>query len=155
MNPMRALALSLLALAASGAAAASHADDHFQFTMVLHENPLHVAPDVLYYEQGASISVLVGNPETNNATHTIHLEGYDVGVPMLDPGRGAWLNLTLDKVGTFSYSCTVPGHADGGMIGTLTVAGPAATGNGTPAPAALALFTGAAGAALLASRRRA
>ena len=40
---------------------------------------------------------------------------------MLKPGRSATLTVTFGKAGRFAYLCTVPGHAAGGMKGTLTV----------------------------------
>jgi len=37
------------------------------------------------------------------------------------PGKTATLKVSFAKAGKFSYLCTVPGHAAGGMKGTLTV----------------------------------
>jgi uncharacterized cupredoxin-like copper-binding protein len=39
---------------------------------------------------------------------------------LISPGRSATLTVTLKK-GTYRYLCTVPGHADSGMKGKLTV----------------------------------
>jgi uncharacterized cupredoxin-like copper-binding protein len=40
--------------------------------------------------------------------------------PLVQPGASATLRVTLDP-GTFTYICTVPGHAAAGMKGSLTV----------------------------------
>ena len=40
---------------------------------------------------------------------------------MLDAGKAATLRVTIMKAGKYAYLCTVPGHAAGGMKGTLTV----------------------------------
>jgi uncharacterized cupredoxin-like copper-binding protein len=40
---------------------------------------------------------------------------------LLRTGKKATLKVTLAKAGRFPYLCTVPGHAAGGMKGTLTV----------------------------------
>jgi uncharacterized cupredoxin-like copper-binding protein len=40
--------------------------------------------------------------------------------PLVAPGQSATLRLTLDR-GTFTYVCTVPGHAAAGIKGSLTV----------------------------------
>jgi len=40
--------------------------------------------------------------------------------PLVRPGQSATLRVTLDR-GTFTYICTVPGHAAAGMKGSLTV----------------------------------
>ncbi len=39
---------------------------------------------------------------------------------LISPDRSATLKVTLKK-GRYRYLCTVPGHADAGMKGTLTV----------------------------------
>lgn len=41
--------------------------------------------------------------------------------PLLSPGKSATLKVTFNKAGRFAFLCTVPGHAAGGMKGTLTV----------------------------------
>jgi uncharacterized cupredoxin-like copper-binding protein len=38
--------------------------------------------------------------------------------PLLNPGKSATLTVTLKK-GSAAYKCTVPGHAQAGMKGTL------------------------------------
>ena len=39
----------------------------------------------------------------------------------LNAGKTATLRITFAKAGKFAYLCTLPGHAAGGMKGTLTV----------------------------------
>ncbi|MDI3269532.1 MAG: plastocyanin/azurin family copper-binding protein [Bacillota bacterium] len=46
------------------------------------------------------------------------LDGY-FRSPMLKPGE-KW-SFTFDKPGTYPYVCTVPGHAQGGMVGEIVV----------------------------------
>jgi uncharacterized cupredoxin-like copper-binding protein len=41
--------------------------------------------------------------------------------PLLSPGKRVTLKVTFRKAGRFPYLCTVPGHAAGGMKGTLVV----------------------------------
>ena len=41
--------------------------------------------------------------------------------PLLGSGKRATLKVTFKKEGRFRYLCTVPGHAAGGMKGTLVV----------------------------------
>ena len=41
--------------------------------------------------------------------------------PLLQPGQTAKLVVTFKKNGTYPYLCTVPGHAEAGMKGVLTV----------------------------------
>lgn len=46
------------------------------------------------------------------------LDGYFKS-PLLKPGQ-KW-SFTFDKPGTYPYVCTVPGHAQGGMVGEIVV----------------------------------
>ena len=40
---------------------------------------------------------------------------------LLAKGKSGTITVTFKKAGKFAYLCTVPGHAAGGMKGTLTV----------------------------------
>jgi uncharacterized cupredoxin-like copper-binding protein len=42
----------------------------------------------------------------------------------LAPGKSGTLRLTVTKAGKYAFLCTLPGHAAGGMKGTLTVTKP-------------------------------
>jgi plastocyanin len=54
---------------------------------------------------------------------------HDLTVPALgfvldaDPGERASGSLTVDEPGTYTFECSVPGHAEAGMQGTLVVEG--------------------------------
>ena len=39
----------------------------------------------------------------------------------LDPGGTGLVHLKAEEAGTFVFYCSVPGHREGGMVGTLTV----------------------------------
>jgi uncharacterized cupredoxin-like copper-binding protein len=41
--------------------------------------------------------------------------------PLIQPGKTANLLVTFKKKGTYTYECTVPGHAAAGMEGVFTV----------------------------------
>ena len=43
------------------------------------------------------------------------------GVPNVEPGEDGEAVVELEKAGTYTYRCTVDGHADKGMEGTFTV----------------------------------
>ena len=49
------------------------------------------------------------------------------------PGQTATADATFDKAGTFDFFCSIPGHKDAGMKGTMMVVDPAAAA--APAPA--------------------
>jgi uncharacterized cupredoxin-like copper-binding protein len=52
-------------------------------------------------------------------THDFRIAGKKT--KLLRKGQSATLKVTLARAGKFPYLCTVPGHAAGGMKGTLTV----------------------------------
>jgi len=57
-----------------------------------------------------------------NAGHLVH--DFKIAgkvTPMINPGKSAKLTVSFKKKGKYSYLCTVPGHAAGGMKGVFTV----------------------------------
>ena len=58
---------------------------------------------------------------TNRGTinHDFKIAGKKSAV--LAAGKSATLRITFRKAGKYAYLCTLPGHAAGGMKGTLTV----------------------------------
>ncbi|MGZ4729772.1 MAG: multicopper oxidase domain-containing protein [Acidimicrobiales bacterium] len=71
----------------------------------------------------------------NNGTMTHNLSIAELGKksPDIAPGQGAVLDLGDVKAGTYQVQCDIPGHADSGMKGTLTV-----TAAGSSSDAAMA-----------------
>jgi nitrite reductase (NO-forming) len=55
--------------------------------------------------------------------HDLVVEGRDVGTPMLDSGESHTFETADLDPGTYTVICTVPGHREAGMEGTLTVVG--------------------------------
>jgi FtsP/CotA-like multicopper oxidase with cupredoxin domain len=64
---------------------------------------------------------------TGAIAHDLTFEGQPTQVA--DPGQEVTFDVTIPEGGT-TFLCTVPGHADGGMTGTVTVAGQLAGGGG-------------------------
>jgi len=74
----------------------------------------------------SSITIDAGQPTNVRLTN----EGqvfHDLTIPDLDvtiaaePGETVTAGITVDTPGTYEFLCTVPGHADAGMRGSLTV----------------------------------
>ncbi len=59
-------------------------------------------------------------PNPASIPHNIALEDPPEEGPVVNEGGTSTISVTL-KVGEYTYLCTVPGHAEGGMTGTLTV----------------------------------
>ena len=53
--------------------------------------------------------------------HNLTIADLNVKTKTIQPGEQDTVQFTPDKTGQFSFICTVPGHADKGMKGTLTV----------------------------------
>jgi nitrite reductase (NO-forming) len=53
--------------------------------------------------------------------HDLEVEGLANVDVAARPGQTASIRVRLDRPGTYEYVCTVPGHAEAGMTGTLVV----------------------------------
>lgn len=53
--------------------------------------------------------------------HNLTIPDLNVKTNTIQPGQTDTITFTPTKVGQFGFLCTVPGHADKGMKGTLTV----------------------------------
>jgi nitrite reductase (NO-forming) len=53
--------------------------------------------------------------------HNLTITQLGVKTKTIQPGQEDTITFTADKAGTFTFLCTVPGHADRGMTGTFTV----------------------------------
>lgn len=53
--------------------------------------------------------------------HNLAITDLNVKTKTIQPGEQDTVQFTPTKTGQFSFMCTVPGHADKGMKGTLTV----------------------------------
>lgn len=54
--------------------------------------------------------------------HDLHVDDTEFALDA-DPGQTVSGSLTIDEPGTYTFRCTVPGHAAAGMEGTVTVTG--------------------------------
>ena len=78
-----------------------------------------IQPATLSIAAGIDVTISV----TNNGTfgHDFTIEGQDLTTGLVDPGTSAELVVNL-AAGEYVYFCSVPGHREAGMQGTLTVA---------------------------------
>jgi plastocyanin len=53
--------------------------------------------------------------------HNLTIADLNLKTKTIQPGEEDTIQFTPDKTGQFEFLCTVPGHADKGMKGTLTV----------------------------------
>jgi len=83
---------------------------------------INVTSGNLFFQPGA-ITLKKGQPARimfqNTGYHTFTVD--ELGVNTTLQGSSAVGEFTPDKIGTFRLYCAVPGHAEGGMVGTITV----------------------------------
>jgi plastocyanin len=69
--------------------------------------------------KAGTIKIEYANPTDSGMPHGIAIQGGDSS-PVVQPGAKTSVTVTLEK-GTYTFICPVPGHAQAGMKGTLTV----------------------------------
>lgn len=81
--------------------------------------------DTLTAAAGARVNITFTNDDANLfVTHDWVLEGVEgAATQAIAPGESATISFTAPEAGEYAYYCSVPGHRDMGMEGTLTVTG--------------------------------
>jgi manganese oxidase len=79
---------------------------------------LSISPATITVAEGGSLHVV----NSGAIPHNFSIQGTDLKTPDLDAGESAHLELGELKPGSYEVICEVPGHAGGGMTGTMTVA---------------------------------
>jgi uncharacterized cupredoxin-like copper-binding protein len=69
--------------------------------------------------KAGTIKLVMKNPSTAGMPHGIAIQGHGSG-QVVDPGGTSTVSAKLSK-GRYTFLCPVPGHAQAGMTGTLTV----------------------------------
>lgn len=85
-----------------------------------------IAPGEIVVAPGGSLTV----KNAGAIEHDLAVVGTNVGTTMLRAGEQEVLQLGALGPGSYTVICTVPGHESGGMVATLTVAGPEFGGSG-------------------------
>src|SRR5690606_20544841 len=95
-----------------GGGAATAAD-----TVTLELTEFALEPSSLTVPAGASIEVV----NNGSVAHNVSIEGTDIMTSDLAAGGSETLDISSLEPGTYEILCTIAGHADAGMTGTLTV----------------------------------
>lgn len=77
-------------------------------------------PNITVY-QGQEIRITFVNKGEAEHNWTLDQDGYNAQTYTIQPGQTASTEFVASYSGTFSFLCSVPGHAEAGMQGTLTV----------------------------------
>jgi plastocyanin len=76
-------------------------------------------PAVISLNKGVPVEMVFKN--TGKYPHNLVINGLNVQTKVIKQGEQDTVSFTPTTTGQFEYLCTVPGHADKGMTGTLTV----------------------------------
>ncbi len=76
-------------------------------------------PGAITVKKGQPVSLTFKNAGT--FPHNFTIGELNVQTKTVQPGEEDTISFTPSQTGQFTYMCTVPGHADRGMKGTLTV----------------------------------
>lgn len=79
---------------------------------------LRFAPSTITAKAGEAVNVVVRN--TDSITHDFTVPALGVHV-VVQPGGAVTFGVRPTVAGTYPFLCTVPGHAQGGMTGTIVV----------------------------------
>jgi len=77
------------------------------------------SPNTLTVNKGDTVKVSFTN--NGNYPHNFMITELNVQGKTISPGQSDTVTFTANKAGTFQYFCSVPGHKDKGMVGTITV----------------------------------
>ena len=91
---------------AAGASAVTVQASNFEFS-----------PDLLSVKPGEELAFRL---QSEDSAHDFAIDGLG-RVAEVGGGETTTARLRIDDPGTYTYFCTVPGHRDGGMEGTIVV----------------------------------
>ena len=76
-------------------------------------------PSTITVKKGQAVTVTFKN--NGQYPHNFTVAELNVKSETVSPGQETTVTFTPDKAGSFTFICSVPGHADRGMKGTLVV----------------------------------
>jgi uncharacterized cupredoxin-like copper-binding protein len=100
---------------ADWAAESNHSEDN---AVTVELGDLFIKPTEISLEPGDASLTVRNNGKTQHDFTVTSM----TGTKLLDPGAEETIALTGLEPGTYDFICSVPGHADGGMKGVITVA---------------------------------
>jgi nitrite reductase (NO-forming) len=77
------------------------------------------SPSTLNVNKGDTVVVTFVNSGT--LPHNFSIPDLNVSSQAIQPGEQTKVTFTPSQAGTFSFMCTIPGHADRGMVGSIIV----------------------------------
>lgn len=97
------------------------------------------SPTSIQVPLGQKVTFTLNNTGVVEHDVTIQAAGFSLTAAA---GKSATGDFTFDRAGTFDFFCSIPGHKDAGMKGTLTVVDPAAAAAPVASAASMADMPG-------------
>lgn len=82
-------------------------------------NEFAFTPSTITVKKGEPVQITFKN--AGKYPHNLTISELSLQTKTIQPGQEDTITFTPTKVGSFTFICTVPGHADRGMKGTLSV----------------------------------
>ncbi len=82
-------------------------------------NEFAFTPSTITVNKGDMVELTFKN--TGKFSHNLAIADLNVKTQTISGSEQDVISFVVDKVGSFKFTCTVPGHADKGMVGTLIV----------------------------------
>jgi plastocyanin len=80
--------------------------------------PFSFTPSVITVQAGERVQVNFMNAQ---GIHDFVIEGTDIRTSVINQGTSESVEFTLEEPGEYVFYCSVPGHREAGMVGTIIV----------------------------------
>jgi uncharacterized cupredoxin-like copper-binding protein len=87
--------------------------------VIVKGNEFAFAPSTITVQKDQAVEIVFKN--TGKFPHNLAIADLNVKTDTIRPGEQTSVKFTPNNIGKFTFICTVPGHADKGMTGTLVV----------------------------------
>lgn len=87
--------------------------------IVVSGNEFSFIPEKINLKKDETVRFVFKN--TGRSTHDLLIKELGIGSKLIGAGKTDSFEFTASKTGTFSFYCSVPGHAEAGMKGELVV----------------------------------
>ena len=81
-----------------------------EFSIIPEETSLH---------EGDGLRIIITN--NGEIDHDFAIQSLGIQVPLIAPGDTVTIDILLEETGSFEFICTIAGHKELGMTGTLNV----------------------------------
>lgn len=76
-------------------------------------------PSKITVDAGSKVRLTLEN--SGNVSHDFVIDELDVTTTLVSPGDSETIDFTVSKAGSYEFYCSIPGHKEAGMAGTLVV----------------------------------